>query len=202
VSQNLNAEFDSSCDPDKKLLAELEPLFAEADDLWERQQARPEFGGYVSADYEAVYDSLAQLQGRVFTFLEWGSGLGIATIMASRMGFEAYGIESEPVLVEYSENFARQYGPKSRFAEGSFVPDDFVWNPADGDEVNRTIIDAPSAYDELDMDLRDFDLVYAYPWPNEHSLFHSILREFGGPDALLLIYDAREGIELVRVHDR
>ena len=66
----------------------------------------------------------------------------------------------------------------------------------------RTVIDTPSAYEALDMELRDFDLVYAYPWPDEHTLFRSIMRQFGCSNALLLSYDAREGIELIRFHDR
>jgi len=198
----VNAEFGSSCDPDETLLADFGRLSAEADDLWERHQRTPAFHRYVSADYVAVYKSLARLRGRALTFLEWGSGLGVVTIMASRMGFEAYGIETEPDLVEYAENFAQAYGPQARFAQGSFIPDDFEWNPANGDEVIRTIIDAASAYDKLEMELRDFDLVYAYPWSDEHTLYHNIMREFGGRNALLLSYDAREGIELVRFHGR
>ena len=35
--------------------------------------------------------------------------------------------------------------------------------PYNGDDVIRTIFDAASAYDKLKMELRDFDLVYAYP---------------------------------------
>lgn len=185
----------------KTLLAEFGTLWAEADDLWERHQDTPAFHTYVSADYAAVYESLARLRGSVLTVLEWGSGLGIVTIMASRMGFDAYGIEAEPGLVAYSESFAQAYGPNARFAQGSFIPDDFHWNPADGD-VYRTIIDAASAYDQLDMELRDFDLIYAYPWPDEHALYHNIIREFGRTDALLLSYDAREGIELVCFRNR
>ncbi len=65
----------------------------------------------------------------------------------------------------------------------------------------RTIIDAASAYDELDMEIRDFDLIYAYPWPHEHTLYHNIMREFGRTDAMFLSYDAREGTELVRFRD-
>ena len=68
--------------------------------------------------------------------------------------------------------------------------------------MNRTIINAASAYDELEMELRDFDLVYAYPWSDEHTLYRNIMREFGRKDALLLSYDAREGIELVSFQDR
>ena len=194
---NLNTEPDSSQDQDDTLLAEFDGLWAEADEIWLRHQDMPAFHGYVSADYQAVYQSLARLRGRVLTVLEWGSGLGVVTIMASRMGFQAYGIEAEADLIEHSENLAQTYGPQARFAQGSFVPDDFEWNPADGDDVYRTVIDTAAAYDELDMELRDFDLIYAYPWPDERSLYHNILRKYGQPGALLLIYDAREGIELV-----
>ena len=201
MSHNLNAEHDSSYDPDQTLLAEFRSLWAEADELWERHQALPAFRGYVSADYQAVYESLARLRGRVLTVLEWGSGLGVVTIMASRMGFEAYGIEAEPDLVEYAENFAQAYGPQARFAQGSFIPAEFEWHPADGDDVYRTIIDVASAYDELDMELRDFDLVYAYPWPDEHVLFRNIMRRLGRKEALLLSYDVREGVELTRCRD-
>ena len=99
----------------------------------------------------------------MLTFLEWDSGPGIITIMASRMGFEAYGIEAEPVHVAYAETFVQAYGSKTRFVQGRFIPDDFEWNPVNGDDVIRTIFDAASAYDKLEMELRDFDLVYAYP---------------------------------------
>lgn len=177
-------------------------MWAEANDLWERHLHARAFQGYVSADYLAVYESLARLRGRVWTVLEWGSGLGIVTIMASRMGFEAYGIEAEPDLVEYAQRFAKAYGPKAQFAQGSFIPDDFQWNPAEGDEVCRTIIDVPSAYDELDMTLRDFDLVYAYPWPDEHLLYRNIMRQCGGGDAMFLSYDSREGTQIVLGRDR
>ena len=153
------------------------------------------------ADFRAVYESLAQLQGRVLTVLEWGSGLGVMTIMASRMGFEAYGIEAEASLVEFSEDLALDYGPKAKFAQGSFIPDQFQWNPTDGDTAMRTLVGAVSAYDDLRMEIRDFDLVYSYPWPNERILFHHILREFARPDALFLCFDARAGIELVRIQD-
>ncbi len=202
MSQNRNAEPDSSSDADEMLLAEFGGLWREALDIWERHQHAPAFHGYVSADYLAVYTSLARLRGRASTVLEWGSGLGIVAIMASRMGFEAYGIEAEPALVEYSETLAKSYGPTARFAQGSFIPDGFEWNPAAGDEVNRTVIDVPSAYDELDMELRDFDLVYAYPWPDEHTLYHNIMRQFARRDALLLSYDVREGMQLVSFRAR
>lgn len=202
MNQNLGAECDSLFDSDETLISEFAELWDAASALWEQHQHTPAFHGYVSADYLAVSKSLARLRGRVLTVLEWGSGLGVTAIMASRMGFEAYGIEAEPRLVEYSETLAKSYGPTARFVQGSFIPDDFEWNPGEGDEANRTIIDAPSAYDKLDMELRDFDLVYAYPWPDEHTLYHNIMRHFARRDALLLSYDCREGTQLVAFRDR
>jgi len=201
ATPTMNQRLDTSGDHDEKLLGDFRRLWSDADQLWDQRQNAAAFHGYVSADYMAVYRSLAELRGRVLTFLEWGSGLGIVTIMASQMGFEAYGIEAEPELVDLSNGFAQAHGSDARFAEGSFVPDDFVWDPADGSDVNRTIIDVPAAYDELDMELRDFDLVYAYPWPDEHTLFRNIVRQFGRQDTLFLSYDAREGTELIRFDD-
>ncbi len=183
------------------MLAEFASMWAEADSLWESNQSKPAWQGYVSADYMAVYKSLAALQGRASTFLEWGSGLGIVTIMASRMGFDAWGIESESELVDHSKNFAKTYGPKARFGLGSFIPDEFQWNPAE-DDLFRTAIDAASAYGDLDMELRDFDLIYAYPWPDEQGLFKSIVRQFGSSQAILLMYDAREGMIRDQFTDR
>ncbi len=194
--------FVPSDESNRNLLDEFESLWAEAESLWERLQHTSAFHGYVSADYKAVFASLASLRGRVFTVLEWGSGLGIVTIMASRMGFAAYGIEAEADLVGYAEQFAAAYGPGARFTHGSFIPDDYEWQPTGGEDICRTVIDAPCGYDGFDMDLRDFDLVYAYPWPDEHALYHDIIREYGRRDTLFLSYDAREGMNLVRFDGR
>lgn len=201
LESRLNSEHDSSCKPDKTLLAEFGSLWADVDALWERHQEEPAFHGYVSADYQAVYDSLTQLQGRALTVLEWGSGLGVVTIMASRMGFEAYGIEAEAGLVEFSEDLAMGYGPTAKFIQGSFIPDQFLWNPANGANVIRTAIDAASAYANLQMGIQDFDLIYSFPWPRERILHHRILRQFARPEAWFLCFDVRQGIHLSQIRD-
>ena len=174
------------------------PLWATAGKLWDRWQDRREFRGYVAADFLEVYRALVGLQGRVATVLEWGSGLGVVTIMASNLGFEAYGIESESRLVEWSRRLAQKYGPDAHFAMGSFIPREYEWNPEYGDESCRTEVAVEPGYDDLDMELRDFDLVYAYPWPDDHPMYQDIMRQCAGVDALFLSYDAREGIMLCR----
>ena len=186
---------------EEALLDDFARLWEEADKIWEREDGTPAFAAYVSADYMAVYEQLNSLRGQVETFLEWGSGLGVVTIMASRMGFEAFGIEAESELVDYSIDLANNFNCSAQFAHGSFIPDEFVWDPSQGDESERTAIDLPAGYEQLDLDLRDMDLVYAYPWPTEHPLYHNILNEFGAPNVKLLTYDAREGIGLVHLNE-
>ena len=196
----LNSEHDSACNA-ANLLIEFANLWAEVDALWQCHQDAPAFHNYVSADYQAVYDSLVQLQGRALTALEWGSGLGVVTIMASRMGFEAYGIEAEAGLVEFSEGLAQGYGPKAQFTQGSFFPEQFRWNPTDRDRGARTVVDAEAAYGNMKMELRDFDLIYSYPFPKERALYHQVLREFARPDAFFLCFDVRTGTHLSQVQD-
>ena len=181
------------------LLDEFKQLWDEAAEICDANSNQPSFEGYVSADYRAVYESLVILQGHACTFLEWGSGLGVVSIMASRMGFEAYGIESQSELVEYARLLSLAYQSNAKFAAGNFMPDDFEWNPAKGHEVSRSVIDVGAGYAELDKELPDFDLIYAYPRPEEHGLFESIIKDHGRPGSLLLSYDAKEGINLVRI---
>lgn len=184
------------------LLLEMKQLWTESDEIWDRCRDQLEFGSFVSADYLAIYRELVRLRGQVETVLEWGSGLGVVTIMASRLGFDAYGIEVEPVLVEHSLELAEKYGPNAQFATGSFIPDEYEWNSEITSDSTRTDHDSRAAYDELDMELRDFDLVYAYPWPDEHGFFMNILRTCGREGSLFLSYDAREGAAVTRVESR
>ena len=176
--------------------AEIQDLWKQVDDIWEQHQALPDFESYASADFEAVYESLSKLDPKGRTFLELGSGLGVVTIMASRLGFKAYGIDAKAGLVDYSRDFANEFAPNARFGVGSFIPDAFEWDPGNGDEAVRTFIDVPDAYGQLDMSLCDFDLIYAYPWPTEHDLYNNFLGQFARRGAQFLTYDAREGMDL------
>jgi hypothetical protein len=180
----------------------FERLWNDAAEIWEARQAEPAFEGYVSADYVAVYQSLLKLQGRASTFLEWGSGLGVVTIMAAQMGFDAYGIEIEPELIDHSRMLAERFHSTAQFACGSFIPDEYEEECSSGEEFQRTICDSADAYSDLDRELRDFDLVYAYPWPEEHLVFRSIVRRFGSPTAVLVCFDAREGISVTKFGKR
>ena len=180
----------------------LDALWKEAGGLWDLHFQQPAYSGFVAADYALVFQALRRLQGRAASFLEWGSGTGVATIMASMLGFEAYGIEIEPRLVETSQRLARKYDTRAHFVEGTFIPDDYDWNTEHGDENFRSRLDGRFGYVEMDMELRDFDIVYAYPWPDEEPLLQDIVRQCGAKHALFLTYHVREGMKLSRFGSR
>lgn len=178
------------------LQTDFKELWAEADAIWDQRSEDGPFSGYVSADYPAILRVLQELKPQVQTFLEWGSGLGVVAIMASQLGFDAYGIEVEPELVEAAVGLASRFDLKPTFGVGSFVPDGFRTRADLDDVFHNTVEGHPDAYEAIDMELRDFDLVYAYPWPEEHAVFKTIVRKFGSPHTQFLSYDAREGLEL------
>ena len=188
--------------PDTNKIPEnLVQLWARVDRIWEDLQNEDAFSSYASANYTEVYRALESLKGQASTFLECGSGLGVVTLMAQQLGFASYGIEAKQPLVDYSIDFADQMGIDATFACGSFIPDSFEWDPSISDEPVRTFIDVPEVYDEIDMELSDFDLIYAYPWPTEYSLYINFLTQHARPDALFVCYDAREGMIMRRVGD-
>lgn len=166
--------------------------------IWDAHEDEPAFDGYVSADFAAIHKRLTSLKERAHTFLEWGSGLGVVAIMASRLGFDAYGIEVKPELVDVARELAERFQTSPQFGTGSFIPQGFTGDLSGGDEFHRTETQDPSAYEQIDMELRDFDLVYAYPWPEEHIIFRSIIRRCASPHTLYLQYDACEGLSLTR----
>lgn len=182
-------------EPSKK---QLQALWSEADAIWDKRGNERAFSGYVSADYAAIFRSLKTLRKRSHTFLEWGSGLGVVTIMASRLGFDAYGIEVETDLVDAAQDLAERHHASPSFGVGSFIPDAFEITSGLSESFINTREDGGDAYSDLDMELRDFDLVYAYPWPGELGIFRSIVRRYGSPHTLFLSYDVREGLALSR----
>lgn len=186
-------------DPPNLILPGIRDLWSEAGAIWDRLHEQGEFYNFVASDYEVVYHALAELQDQATTVLEWGSGLGVIAIMAARLGFEAYGIEIEPKLVDLSCNLAEKYGADVEFALGSYVPAEYTLDPELVDADFRTSFDDEPGYDDLDMELRDFDIVFVYPWPNERALHQDIMRQCGGPHSLFMTFDVREGLSIERL---
>jgi hypothetical protein len=188
-------------DADAALLARLAALGDEGAEIWrrfDREVRRHEFHPFVPADYGLVLQVLLALRAPGLRFLEWGSATGVITIMADLLGFEAYGIELDPELVEIARGLAGRFGSGARFASGSFLPAGYAWRPRTGDGRTGTIGAGASGYDELRHPLDDFDLVYAYPWDGEEPMMHDLLRDRGRPGARLLLHGGIEGMRVYR----
>jgi hypothetical protein len=180
----------------------VQRLLAEAEVHWRELGADFVKGwqGFVPADYPEVYLALKKLRASgAETFLEWGSGIGTVAIMADMLGYEAYGIEIQPALVARAEALAARFGSKAVFAEGNFIPDDYRWSPEVADEDFNTSFEGGSGYEELGMELGDFDVVYGYPWPGEEALFEDIFDRHARPDAVFVSYHSLDHVLLHRV---
>lgn len=100
-------------------------------------------------------------------FCEWGSGVGLVTLLASIIGMPATGIEIEEELIDQSREFSRQYALPASFYHASIYPDD---NPM------------PS------VNYEDIDLFFAYPWPNEIAQMTGLFKQVASDDAVLVCY--------------
>lgn len=184
---------------DPLLGARLASLREEGRAIWNRfdsEVRQLRFHPFVAADYERVFRALLALRGPDLRFLEWGSATGVITIMADLLGFEAYGIELDPDLVDISRRLAARSDSGALFAVGSFLPDGYDWKSDTGDRRLGTIGRGASGYPSLGRSLEDFDLVFAFPWDGEQPIMLDLMRRRGGSDASLLLYHGTEGVRV------
>jgi len=185
---------------DAGVAARIAALIDEGWAIFERFDAdvrQKKFHPFVAADYDRVLQALLPLRAPGLRFVEWGSATGVITIMASLLGFDAYGIELDPSLVRMARDLAARFQSPAVFAEGSFIPGGYRWRPATGDGRLGTIGDGPSAYPMIGHPLDDFDLVYAYPWGGEEPMMIDLMRAYGRPGAQLLLH-GDDGVRIYR----
>ena len=178
--------------------ATLDRLIQASDEAWEefRYFAADRHHLFIPCDCRLAYDALRRLRSRAVTFVEFGSASGVVTIMADLLGFEALGIELEPWLVDRSIDLAEQFGSAASFAEGTFVSPDYVDDLEHLSANFHTPTNGAYAFDELGIELSEFDLVFAYPWPGEEDWLRELVRRYARADTILLTYDVREGFQV------
>jgi SAM-dependent methyltransferase len=134
-------------------------------------------------------------------FCELGSGFGVGAMLAAIRGMESVGIEIQEVLVDESSDLADELEIDAKFFAGSFIPRDVPSNLGFALDVRHVETDEGDVYDEIGLEMNDFDLFFAFPWPGEHEFFESIFDACAADGALLLTYRGREGMHLVRKVD-
>jgi hypothetical protein len=184
-------------DADVALRARLDAVCDDGWALWEsfdRDVRTPRFHPFVPADYDTVRAVLLRLAATERRFLEWGAASGVITIMADVIGFDASGIELDAALVASARALALRHGSGARFVAGSFLPTGYRWRSSDGDDRTGTIGEGESGYLQLGRALDEFDVVFGYPWDGEAPIMKDVMRRYGRPGALLLLYDATVGV--------
>ncbi len=193
---------------DVQIPAPVAALLSDANQQVEllEDNSRAAIPAFVPSDFELVYRALSGIQAANLAtgrrFLEWGSGIGVVACLATQLGFDSIGIEIEQPLVEIAESLATSHRLETQFACGSFLPsgaeihlntpDDFAWLSTIG----------ATAYDDLDLQPDDFDVVFAYPWPGEEQILFNLFTDYAATGALLLTYHGLEGLRLQRKTSR
>jgi hypothetical protein len=163
--------------------------------------------GFVQSDYTTVYAALQAILGSpgstCRSFCEWGSGLGVVSCLASMLELSAYGIEIDRRLVDLATELAHDFGLAAEFIHGSFIPPkgEAIAEQVYAHDVGEmfwleTSVD--NAYDELGLDVDDFDLIFVYPWPGEQHVVEQLFDRFAAQGALLLLYDQFDSVRLLR----
>lgn len=131
-------------------------------------------------------------------FCEWGSGSGVVTCVAAMMGYSAVGIEIEPELVEIARGFAEQFELPVSFFEGNFIPVGAESLPDPEGALSWLDPGGPDGHDEAGLDIDDFDVIFAYPWPGEEAVIEGVFERHAAAGALLLTYRGVEDVMLQR----
>jgi hypothetical protein len=163
--------------------------------------------GFAPSGFATVYRSLrAIVEAKLAPgnlFCEWGSGFGVAASLAAILKFRAYGIEIETGLVNASKQLAGDFGLPVEFVHGSFIPpgggayaDETYAN--DNAEFFELVTDADNAYSELGLDPDNFDVFFAYPWPDEEQVIENLFARYAAEGALLLTYNQFHSVRLRR----
>jgi hypothetical protein len=164
---------------------------------------------YLPSHPEIVFGGLAQLKSSGFLrgnlFCEWGSGFGIATCLASLLGFEAFGIEIEAELAERSTQLAGDLNIPVEILCTSYLPEGYEeCEGVGGKDLLRpeatscyeASVDTTPLYDGLDPG--EVDLFFVYPWPGQEEFMMDLFEAVAGEDAILLLHHADASLTAYR----
>lgn len=163
-------------------------------DRWDR----PQIEQFVACDYELIYQALQWIgetglaPGR--RFLEWGCGFSTVCGLASCLGYDVIGIEAEMELLRQGRRLLDDWGQPAELFHGNFLP-----GGADrlADDPTLPSLGHPvqDCYDQIGLDVDDFAIIFAYPWPGEEDFLADVFHRYAADDAILLQfcgpYDAR-----------
>jgi hypothetical protein len=186
----------------RALPADAVRLIREAESRIDCFQSEHLVPAFVPCDYRAAYGVLQALSDGVLArgrrFCEWGSGFGVVVDLAALLDFDAVGIEIEESLVAEARKLADDFDLPVEFVCGSFVPRGAEGRVHSGGTYSWLTTDGDYAYDDLDLEVSDMDVVFAYPWPDEEGIVCDLFDRFAGSGAILATYHGSGEFRLKR----
>ena len=179
---------------------DVRSFLREADRRIRRFRRDRRIPGFVPSDFENVYGVLRTLAATDGTlgnlFCEWGSGFGVAACLAAMLGFDACGIEIEGELVDAARQLADDFGLPIEFVRGSFLPEDCEVLMSSGEEFAWLTTQGTDTHEDLGLDMHDFSVIFAYPWPDEERLTREVFERYASAGAVLVTYHGSEDCRL------
>jgi hypothetical protein len=195
VDVDLPADNSATPEPVRRFLHEAERRIEEF-------QATSRSPAFVPSDYAGAYDVLRVIAAANIApgprFCEWGSGFGVIASLAAMLEFESCGIEIEPALVDAARQLADDFELSVEFVCDSFIPPGGETCADVSPTFAWLTTDAGRAEQELDLAVDDFDVVFAYPWPDEENVIDDLFDRFAATGALLVTYHGGEGYRVRR----
>ncbi|MDA7888202.1 hypothetical protein N9A86_02315 [Akkermansiaceae bacterium] len=164
---------------------------------------------YLPSNPAIIYAAIVYLKNAGYlrgnVFCEWGCGFGIATCMASLLGFEAYGIEIETEIADFAVQLAKDQNIPVEILCTSYLPEGYEecegiggkdLLPPEATTSGGVPIDTTPIYDGLDPD--EVDLFFVYPWPGQEGLMMDLFKAVATEDAILLIAHGEREITAYR----
>jgi hypothetical protein len=178
----------------------------EADLRIERFQMTSRTPGFVPSDYVGAFGVLRTIAATNIApgsrFCEWGSGFGVVASLAAMLDFDACGIEIDDELVDAARSLADDFEVPVEFVRDSFIPP----GGEDCADIPLTFAwltpDAGRAAEELGLAVDDFDVIFAYPWPDEEHVIYDLFGRYAAVGALLVTYHGGEGFRVRRKTSR
>ncbi len=166
-------------------------------DRWDR----PQIEQFVAADYELVYQTLVwtlraqPMLGR--RFLEWGCGFAVVSALAASLELDAIGIEAETDLLDQGRKTVQAWDVEVELVHGDFLPagSQRLAHDANLPSLGHRV---ECAYPKLGLDLDDFAIVYAYPWPGEDDFHEHVFDVYGQVGALMMLFCGPNDVRLWR----
>ena len=182
--------------------ADLLAFLREAERRIERFQIDHHIPGFVASDFVRVYSALRALADSNLAagglFCEWGSGFGVVSCLAAMLDFEAWGVEIEGELVDAARRLAEDFEIPATFVRGSFIPPGSKISLGDGDGFNWLSTEGEDLQHEMDLGPEDFNVIFAYPWPDEEDVIERLFEQIAGDGAILVTYHSDERLRFRR----